>query len=567
MSLDDGCQLSKLISSVEKSKSYLEKQVDLEAEYGDLIDNLNTTIDRLKNNRPTIAIISPAVNLALEFKEKNEADNYLRSHYNFEVINLPKNAMDVVNNSGLIFLIYYAKQRITASHQKIINLAQKQEIPVTILVKQKQKKYTNLSYWLKSQNRDLLEKTVILLDEFIDLGDREHLKIVRKFLIQQLTKVKILDLEQQSTHFIAGIQGFFQEQTNKNWQQIKHLKNSHLQGKKVHQSQQNIKQQLNDIERQLRQSMVPIRKSINNSRSDYLSFFMPDGWMFELEQIIQSSQVKIVSESGITYLYLTINKNNQIEYLHSYILGLYQQKTTEALKQQWLKINHEYGDGGLIASIELINSKFKQIELVSSLLIEESKIEFNSLVPPKLELTEIIDFNCLKINSRIVFDYKYTQSSWFKLLILSLTGAIIYLVTKLYFDRGIYIGFIILVFQLVNIFTGQNIRTVKLKQYRKELQRHVNSKYQILIRLVVDKLIQTSIASLDREEKQYQQQIKEIALTLEQKLDNINWEIERLKSHSDRLNKDQDKILSWFNNSISQQQSAFSRKNRVDNQK
>ena len=163
-----------------------------------------------------------------------------------------------------------------------------------------------------------------------------------------------------------------------------------------------------------------------------------------------------------------------------------------------------------------------------------------------MDLAKFIDSSCLKTNSRILFDYSFTQSSWFRLLISVLVGTGIYLITKLFFGTGKFIGFVILIFQAINLLIGQDIRTIKLKQHKNELKRTVEIKYQNLIRLLVDKVIQTLIISLEQENQLYQQQIDAIATRINAQLKCIQQTINHHKTRINNLKQDQTQILSWF---------------------
>lgn len=542
-------QLDKLINSLDKSKNYLEKKAESEPSYRNLIDSLNLTAGSLKiSSKPTIKFISPTITLSSKLKAKSEAISELRSLYNFEVIDSIKKVSDLIQNCGVICLIYHSNQNIIKSHQRLITLASKNNISVIILVQQKKERelYANLSQWLTSQDYTEADRILLPLGNFIDLDNPQHIELYQQFLTLQASKIKARFVEQHLTNIIIVIKNFYHGQTAENRQKIKEIKDTYLQGKVAERYQQTTKQIFNRISQQQRQKIIQIKQSIHQSRNDYLSPFIPNSWMFELQQIIQSSQVKVISESDATYLYLTVGELERTEFIHGYILGLYQNKLPESLNWQWTKINYDYGEGGLKALINQVNTELSKIKLLHISQIEPIEISFNAKASPNLNLAEIVDFQCLKLNSRIIFDFKYTQSSWFKLLISGLIGISIYGITKIYFDEGKYIGFVILIVQLINIFTGQDAKTSKLKQHQKELQRTVNNKYQLLVRSIADKAIQTLISNLDREDKQYQQQIEAIATIVEAKLEQIKENINQHKSKIEALKQEREKILSWF---------------------
>lgn len=544
--MESSNQLNKLIDSVEKSKNYLEGQVDLNPSYSDLIDTLEETIDQLNNSKPVIKIFSPTVNLASNLKIKSEANSKLRSLYDFVIIDSVKNVVDLVDNCQLICLVYHSHQQINKAQQKLIERASKNNLNAIVLVKQNKRGiYNSLLDWLTSQECQQLEQIQLPVNSFIDLNHKQHIQLFRQFLIFQAPKLRAILIEQQSINITNKIEQFFQSQNTETWQKIEQIKDSCLQGKIPNQYQQIIKQTFNQIERQQRQAFTQIKQNINQSKSSYLNPFMPDSWMFEIQQIIQSSQVVSQQESETTYLYLKVNNQKNIEYIHSYILGLYQQKVTDTLYFHWSKINYDYGEGGIKAWSDRVNLKLAEIGLLPD-AEKQLDINLNSELP-SLDLTKIIDFHCLKLNSRIVFDYKYSQSSWFKLLISIVVGISIYFITKLYFGEGRYIGFVILIFQTINIITGQDIRSLKLKQHQKELQRTINNKYQTLIRLITEQLIQTLIVSLDKQDRLYQQQIEAIATLAHTKIDEAQKNIKQHKAKIDRLKQDREKILSWFN--------------------
>ena len=535
-----------LVASIEKSKSYLARKTELEPNYISLIDTLDSAINTLGSTKKyTVKFISP-INLASALTAKIEIDPEVRSLYNLEIINSVKNVADIIDSSQVICIFYYSNQKITKIQQRLISLAIQKEIILIVLVRQHQSDevYRDLSSWLASQE---CKHTQILLplNKFIDLDNLEEIEVIKKFLLAQVLKAQNVFIEQQRIKVVTNINKFFKTQKADNWQKIKQIKETYLPEKLVHQHKQAIKQTFNQISQQQQQTVNKIKQSINQSKNSYLNHFMPDSWMFELQELIQSSQVTISPESDYTYLYLKVNRGKTTEYLHSYILDFYQQKVADTLQLQWSKIQYHYGEGGLKCCSDRLNTRVAEIELLNRFDIQLSPIDCDR-ESPSLDITEIVDLHCLKLNSRIVFDYKYTQSSWFKLLVSILIGVGIYLITKIYFGEGRYFGFVILIFQSINILTGQDIKTVKLKQHKKELQRTVNSKYQNLLRLIVDKLTQTLILSINKQDQQYRQQIDAIATSIQTKLDLTQENIERYKAKIADLKQDQQKILSWF---------------------
>jgi len=555
-------QLEKLIKSLEKSKSYLGKKVEFEPSYSNLIKTLNLKIDFLKkNSKPTIKLVSASAALASNLKNDSEANSQLRSLYHFEAVSPIKNIVSIAKNCSVIFLIYRSDQQVAEHHGRLINLAVQKNIGLFILVKQHKSNCSldTIAEYFTSQEYLAISQFLLSKNCFLNFD------LYQQFLIDRAPVLRNEFVQQYNQDIVGKIEQYFKTEKNIGWRKIKQVKQKCLLDRGIKDYQQQVlTKTLNNISQQQRQKILYIKQKINHSRGDNLNLFIPDSWMFEIQQIINRSQVKLVKEGSKTYLYLTVKNSDIIEhqdpksltyqpqpppteYIHSYILGKYQRQVTNTLIDQWSQINYVYGEGGLNAFVEQANEQLAAITLLEASEKESYTINLDSEPFPELDLAKIVNSACLKTNSRIEFDYNYTQSSWFKLLISVFIGTSIYLVTKLYFGTGKYIGFFILIFQIINICTGQSIRRVKLKSSQKELQRTVANRYQVLIRLIVEQLTQTLITSLDERNKRYQKNIDAIANIAQDKLNKIQQDRNQYQLRKDDLNRDLAKIKSWLN--------------------
>ena len=546
----DNIQLNELINKLEKSKSYLTEKSEPPLNYSNLIDKVDLKIKFLQeHSKPVIKLVSTAKNSVLNLKVKSEDNLKLRSLYHFEAVSPFKNLSEIVNNSQVIFIIFRSDRTITKHQHKLIDLARKKQVDLFILIERFKTSNSpaSLRQYIELQNYTDIKKILWLENEFFDCNNPQQIETYQQFLIERAERSRKTFILHHYSETIDLIENYFTRQKNSNWRKIKQIKAERLKGREVNNYQQQIiTKTFNKIAQQQQQQILSIKQKINQSRSYYTNPFIFDSWTFELQEIIERSQVKLVKEKTETYLYLVVEKGDRSEYIHSYILNLLQEKVTQTLKLQWSEINYTYAEG-LNALVTEIEQKIASIDLLDLSETKNSKITFNSEFFPELDLSKIVDLSCFRANSRLIFDYSYTQSSWFKLLMFGLVGIAIYLFTKIYFGKGIYIGFVILVFQLINISTGQSIKKIKLKSHKRELQRTVNSKYQILIRLIVERMIQTLISSLEAENNRYRTQIDAIANLAERELETIKQKIERHQAISKKLESDRHKILSWLN--------------------
>ena len=555
-------QLDKLIKSLEKSKSYLGKKAEFEPNYNNLIKTLDSKIDFLKrNSKLTIKLVSASAALASNLKNDSEANSQLRSLYHFEAVSPVRNIARIAQNCSVIFLIYRSDQKVVEHHNRLINLAVQKNIGLFILVIQHKSSCSSDTIAECFASQEYLDKNQFLLFKSCFL----NFDLYQQFLIDRAAILKDKFIQQYAQNIIMEVEQYFKTEKTIGWRKIKQVKQKCLLDRGIKDYQQQVlTKTFNNISQQQRQKILYIKQKINQSRGDNLNLFMPDSWMFDVQQIIDRSQVKLVEEGSKTYLYLTVKNSDTIEhqdyksltsqpqpppteYIHSYILGKYQLQVTNTLIDQWSQINYVYGDGGLDAFVGQTNEQLAAITLLEASEKESYTINLDSEPFPELDLAKIVNSACLKTNSRIEFDYNYTQSSWFKLLISVFIGTSIYLVTKLYFGTGKYIGFFILIFQIINICTGQSIRKVKLKSSQKELQRIVANRYQVLIRLIVEQLTQTLITSLDERNKKYQGNIDAIANIAQNKLNKIQQDRNQYQLRKDDLNRDLAKIKSWLN--------------------
>jgi hypothetical protein len=542
-------ELSKnqLIENLEHTKNYLAQKVDIEPNYNNLIQTLNSTIETLQIPiKPVVKFVSSSVNLVTKLKEQSEGNKVLRSLYEFQAISPIQQLNQIVKNCDVICLIYNSKHNIVEHHQKLIELAQQHNISLILLVIQPKSDrfYLHLSDWLTAQNYAQVNKLLLAWENFGNLENFQDRNSYQQLLIQLSSTVKVKSEARIFKEIIPQIKEFFYTEITNNEQVITKIKTTPSSTKSLFEYQQKNQQVFNKIKQEIQQFSRITKQIIQQSRNDYLNPFMLDSWMFNLQEVIQSSQVKITSEMKETYAYLTVENDKNTEYLHSYILSIYQQKVIDTLASQWSKINYAYGEGGLQALVEKINTELETFSPLYLSKIEIPKLTLITESKPSLDLAQIIDEHCLKKHSRIPFEYNYTQSNWFRLLISGLIGLGIYLITKLYLGTGKYIGFFILIFQIINLLTGQNIKKIKIKQHQKELKRIVDNKYQNLIRIIVEKSIQTLINSLEAQIQLYQQQINAIEFPNKSEKDQII--INQHKFRINNLQQDQEKILVWF---------------------
>ncbi|MEM8831429.1 MAG: hypothetical protein AAGE96_19015 [Cyanobacteria bacterium P01_G01_bin.19] len=549
MNSENQNQLNQLIISFKQIIQCLEQKIASESSYVELIEFFRQKTNFLtKNERLKVKLVSRSADSVLKLQTASKDNAQLRSLYDFEAIAPFKHLNQIVRDCSLIVIIFQS-ERIISEHQlKLIELAQAQQVDVTVLVEQSEStesQQTFASYLKQQKHSDI--KQLLLTKSFFAPSDHANMDRYQRFLLDCRDALTKKLVSQHLKEAQDKIELIFNREKNYNWQQVKQIESRYLKSNKVHEYRQRILiKKFNSIERLQQQKSQAFRQEINQLKKQYLNIFMPDSWLFQLQEIISNAELKSESEKDQTYLYLTVAQGDRREYLHSYILNLYQQQIDEVLDSQWANISCLYGDGGLAKFVKEANQKISELELWKSSDLASPTLDFSTTPSPKLDIAEIVDLHTLKLQSKLLFDYNYTQSSWFKLLMSGLIGMGIYLVTKLYSGTGRYIGFFILIFQIINIVTGQSLKQAKLKSHQKELRRMVNSKYQTLARLVVEQIAQTLILSFEAENKKYQAALDDISELAETRLAEIKQKIEGYQTRSNQLEQHRVKINSWL---------------------
>jgi hypothetical protein len=539
---------NKLVQNLEKTNQYLSQKIDQEASYSNLIEEIKEVVATLETKKPLVKIVSRSATLAEKFQETSEANEILRSLYEFQIVSPIRDVRKIIKDCDAICLIYDSKQTISDYEKVLFEHSNSEKIIQMILVKNGNvasklpiEDSVTISQWLQAQDYPQETNLLLPLDNFLILNSDSQINTYNQFLIQLLPTVTAKFKLRISAQVQNQIRHYFKQEKIASWKEIREIRELYTEGEYIDTFKSKIKQIFNKINQEQQQVFRQIKQTIHQSRGDLVNPFFADSLMCVMQQAIQDSEVKQIKEDGKTYLYLTIKKQDKLESIHSYIPNLCQQKLADNLTEQWEQINHIHNSGGLQELLKKIQTKLK---IVGNLYSQEIAIASGKI--PTFELAKTISPSTLKTNSRIVFDYHFTQSSWLRLFILVMVGCVFYLATKLISGTGNYFGFIIVIFQLINLFTGQDIKNLKLKQHEKELKRIVDSKYQVLIRFLTEKTVQTLITALDNENELYQEQINAIAIAVDEKLTEIKETVNQQKERIDNLKQDQSEILSWF---------------------
>ena len=524
------CEIDRLIARIERINSYLVKES--ESEFSELIESLKLKREELNTAKPVVEIVSPSATLANNFKKKNLANYQLRSLYEFQAVAPIGKIQQIIQHCDLICFIYYFKHSVSKQHQKLIELARQNNISLILLVRQPDRNTQDVSFssWLNAQNCSL-DGVQLPFDDFIDLN-QQQIDIYQQLLWRSHESLENRFIARHQQDLKTLIEVFYNFK-------IASLKLE----KPPYYDRQQLEKVLNRTRQEKQQLATKIKQNINYLRLDLLNPFTTESLIFTVRQIIDLAEIKAVREAQNTYLYLTVDNSVKDRYIHDYVIELCQQKAEEIIAFQWSQIEYVYEDK-LNSLIDRINSELKTINI--SVNVEDDFFRLPQRQHPSLNLSEFIELDCLKANSRIVFDYDFTQSSWFRLLISVVVGLIIYFVTWIFLGSGKYIGFVIIVFQIINLITGQNPKKAKLKQHSKELKKLVDRQYQILVRLIVDKLVQTLITALESETKLYRNELERAIANTKLKLERSFTTNIQNQEKIDNLQQQKAKILSWF---------------------
>ena len=322
------------------------------------------------------------------------------------------------------------------------------------------------------------------------------------------------------------INRYFEREKQTVWQNIARRKDVYLLGKNPEQIQQTINQLPHRCNRLVQNNLKVFKQYNNQNKLDLINPFFSNSLMYRVQNAIQEAEVVDDKTPHKTYLRLVLKNQIYTEPIHTYVMNICQQSLATWLTQEWQNIETNYNNGGLSKLQEQLQLEVHPLtNLCQDITLDRTITE------PSLQLNDYICLSALANNSQIPFDYHYTQSTWFRLLVAITIGTIVFLLT------GRLFGFILLFVQFVNLLTGQDARKIRLRQHTKEIKRILDGKYQFLIRFLVDKVIQDIAIALDEIERNYQEKIDSITQEASKKLQQVKQEIIRDKENIDELKK------------------------------
>ena len=353
-------------------------------------------------------------------------------------------------------------------------------------------------------------------------------------LIETLEKLKNqipeeTKLKQQAYQEISL---FFEPRKKALWQDINKRKGELLKGNSPERVQQLINQIPHRCNR-LCQNAIRVTKQTNSqNKLELVNPFIGSSLLYKVQNTIQDAEVKSDRDTKRTYLELVVDLASYKQSLHTYVYELSEQTINSWLNKEWQSILESYDGRGLKQLEGEIVELLQPLSNIAPVRLQQPNLY------PALNLDKYVELPALRQNSRIVFDYNYTQSTWFRLLMAVVVGGIIYLTTTRLF------GFILLLVQIINLLTGQDMKKIRLRQQTKELKRIVDSRYQFFIRFLSDKATQEIAIALDNIAQSYQEQIESITSQASQELHHIKQANQKTREQIDRLKQDQRKIQS-----------------------
>jgi hypothetical protein len=537
-----------LLSKLSRVREYLasKKKADANGIYQNIATEIDSLLDELPRIKPKIKLVSSQIALSKQLKAISEQDANLNQQYQLQIIPPGWEIQQILNGCEFILLVWESQEKVSTKEQRLIQQAIDSNLGLLIAIVGHIS--ADINSWLAVQTNKFSSEVIFLSPSFLVVTDPGCVNQYQQRLTQLLSIARVKLETRLSQKLIRKINQIVRDFNQKKQEKIAAVQLS-CSDNEIDLSRQHLNQLMQKTKQRQTHCLQEIKGAINYQKSLLLNPFTQDSLIWSTQEIISQSDIKITRNGKETYLVpivKTDNKankaNNSEKKLYLYLADLYQFKFQAYFNQEWDKCNHTYGNGGLKQLRQELEFELRSIAHLCDITMESKAIAL-----PEFQLSNLAYLPILEAGSKIVFDNHFSDSKWFRLLIAVGIGAIIFIVTLLLFGEGRFFGFVIVIFQFINLFTGRDARTVKLAQQTKELKRTLDNKYQVLIRLCAEKITRDLIAAVDHEQRFYQQQLDAIALATNEQLSTANKSIEGDRQEINQLKQDRQHILSLLN--------------------
>lgn len=524
---------SKIISQVffyklQRIKQYLSNKIGQNKEYHLLIQDLDSLITEAASYQVRVTIVGRQENLIKKVQLANQACEILNPVSQFTTISFPQNLDRLLKNCDLVFLVIDSMKNSIPIEKKLVIKAQALNIPLIII--DCNQFSPNIQSWLENPSLSRINY-FNFSHEFIEtsqllLPDRQYDDFLKPLLAHISLKIEA-DLQKK---LIKIVRKYFIQHKSQYLAEIKQQKQKYFLGKPPQEIKNTVKQSAAKFNQILQHNFRIIKQTLQESKQELINPFVSTSVIHHIHQVIYEAIAIQYRENKKIYLDLVIIKDRHSQTIHSHILELYQQKIDLWIDQQWNVLDQE---------LNIFNQLAKKRDCELKILNRLSDIDMKLPIVPKpaFNLNKYICVATLSNINRTIFDYHYTQSTWFKMTIAIAVGLIFFLLTDKLF------GFILVFVQIVNLLTGQSSKSLKLKQQTKELKKSVDNKYQNLVKFIADKLIQDLNIFLDRQCQSYQDRVNSYLQESDRNFINIKQKIRLNQNKISELNQEQEDII------------------------
>ena len=518
----------KLVNKVEQINDYLVDKIEREPNYHDFIQELKLIITNFQRTKLNIKFVSQFVTLAEQLKQISQQKFTDRSLYQFQTVADLSNIDKILEDCDILCLVCDSQTNIFQLDKKLIRRASKRNICPTILTVERFKdeshtalpnNYNSIRNWLTRQNYHHVKIFFLSLnlEQNCNLSEQinNYYYFLEKLLLNHEAK-----LEASINQIIAQkVTQLLTQYKKAIWHQIQQTKID-LRNLQQEFSQHKTSLLLQDNQNKLKN----LKQKISREKINIVNPFVSDSLIYKVSKLVDRSEVSLLKESRQQYLHLIIKEKDFSQRVITVVVDLCQEELANWVAEKWQEIERIYAPIALESHPELNQTRLELINEYS--------------VAPHFELTDFVSLSVLEESSKTIFDYNFYESSWFRLIISASFGLI------LFFFTGKFFGFIFFIFQILNLLTGKDVRTIKLDRQTKALQKNLDNKYQSLVRFLTDRALYVIISSLENKDRKYQEIIDSLTEESTEQLTELKQIISQHQEKLHNLKQDEIEILS-----------------------